>query len=227
MPKPTSPRARTSPTSTGPRSGRPTRSSGSTAKASAAPTSSGPSRTPTRCCGFGPACSSQRTTNGRTATGATCPRRPWRCSPHRPRPSSRHDLPRPTHTWTSPPSPRLRHPTRNAAGDDCHHPAGRDPRPAHRSFPTASCGPSGLPYGPSGDPPSWQVRSTIRSTDDPSSPYRRGVGRARSLAPVRARPRTSGSQSGKGRERHLASVALERPHWRHPASAGQTPPSVL
>ncbi len=56
---------------TGARSGAPTPSSGSTARSSAAPTSSGSSPTPQPCSGCRAACSSRPTTSGKTATAAT------------------------------------------------------------------------------------------------------------------------------------------------------------
>ena len=65
---------------TGRRSGRPTRSSASTRRSSGAPTSSGSFPTPPRCYAWPAPSWSRPTTNGRSATAATCPKAPWRSS---------------------------------------------------------------------------------------------------------------------------------------------------
>ncbi|KPI14846.1 transposase mutator type [Actinobacteria bacterium OV450] len=64
----------------GRRSSPPTRWSGSTARSSAAPTSSRSSPTTTRSCGWSPPCSSRCTTSGSPSPAATCPREAWTSS---------------------------------------------------------------------------------------------------------------------------------------------------
>jgi putative transposase len=73
------------PPRTGRRSGQPIRSSASTGKSNAAPTWSASSPTPPRYSASPAPSSAKSTTNGKSATAATCPRRRWpNCSTHNP-----------------------------------------------------------------------------------------------------------------------------------------------